>query len=165
MGTFSFVVVSFLEVFVAREVFAGAAALEVFVAREVFAGAAALEVSVAREVFAGAAACWVSLRMFADLREVFPEEAVGCSSAGTGSSAVFAFAFPGFRGEDLRNIWMPPFGGARPRPRAAWLRKKLAVQLGSHFWLCERALFVRQAAKLHPDRLPDPALWQQRGCR
>jgi len=79
MGTFSFVGVSFLEVFVARgEVFAGAAALELSVARgEVFAGAAALEVFVAREVFAGTAGCSVSLRMFADVREVFPEEAVG----------------------------------------------------------------------------------------
>jgi hypothetical protein len=62
MGTFSFVVVSFLEVFVGREVFVGAAALEVFVARE---------------VFAGPAACSVSLRMFADVREVFADEAVG----------------------------------------------------------------------------------------
>jgi hypothetical protein len=104
MGTFSFVVVSFFEVFVAREVFAGAGALDVFVARE---------------VFAGAAGCSVSLRMFADLREVFPGGAVGCSSAGTGFSAVFASPLPRFWGEDLRNIWMPPFGGARPHRRAA----------------------------------------------
>jgi hypothetical protein len=77
MGTFSFVVVTFLEVFVGREVFAGTAALEGFVAPEVFDGTAALEGFVAPEVVAGTTGCSVSLGMFGDARGVFSEEAVG----------------------------------------------------------------------------------------